>query len=107
MSEEFDARNWCLEDDDYWNVARMFANVSNHTYGPYKDWDEDNINMAVDFLRVAINDMIGHRITYREQKDNRIKELQSMVNELGHYFKQHGSEYYDGDKLIAIANKEV
>ena len=38
-------------------------------------------------------------------KDNAL--LRTAVNELGHYFKQHGSEHYDGDKLIALAKLET
>jgi len=67
MSDKsYDARDYNKKDDIYWEVSRKFANVSNYTYGPYSDWDEKDVNTSVDYLRKAIQDMIGDRIKTRE-----------------------------------------
>ena len=48
------------ENDIFWRVNRDFCTVSNWTYGPIEDWDEDKIMKSVDFLRESIIEMLWH-----------------------------------------------
>ena len=57
-------------DDIYWEVRRQFCNVSNWTYGPIEDWDEDKIRGSVDQLREAITEMLEYNLKRRKSREN-------------------------------------
>jgi len=42
-----------------------------------------------------------------EQQQSSIQELAFVVDELGHYFKQHDEHPYRSDKLIALAKQHL
>ena len=48
------------ENDVFWRVNRDFCAVSNWTYGPIEDWEEDKIRKSVNILRESIIEMLWH-----------------------------------------------
>lgn len=51
---------------------------------------------------------LEHKLNNELSQANKDKQkLAAIVNEVGHYFKQHNNEHYDGNKLIALAEKHL